>query len=192
MNITVASIIKYMVPGFPDEEIEKLASRTVFRTVPKGGHFLRAGQTPKKFCFMTKGMARYYYLSDDGKEFTKAFFTDGSILSSYSAMIHDTPSHYSIQALVPMEIYEVSYAAWQELVASNPVWNLFLIAMLEKGYGIKEKREREFLLLDAEARYRIFQSEVGEMESDIRQHLIASYLGITPVALSRIRRKIKP
>jgi hypothetical protein len=60
---------------------------------------------------------------------------------------------------------------------------------LEKGYCIKEAREREFLLFDAKARYRSFLSTYPGLEKRVKQHLIASYLGITPVALSRVRKK---
>jgi len=72
----------------------------------------------------------------------------------------------------------------------NEMWNKFLIALLEKGYAIKEKRERELLLLDAESRYKIFREEFSILEPSIKQNTIASYIGITPIALSRIRRKM--
>ena len=60
----------------------------------------------------------------------------------------------------------------------------------EKGYATKEKRERELLLLDAESRYKSFIHEFPHLEPRIKQHMIASYLGITPIALSRIRKKM--
>jgi CRP-like cAMP-binding protein len=62
--------------------------------------------------------------------------------------------------------------------------------LLEKGYCTKEKREREFLLFDAEARYQSFLKSYPGLEKRVKQHQIASYLGITNVSLSRIRRKM--
>lgn len=70
------------------------------------------------------------------------------------------------------------------------MWNKLLIALLEKGYSIKEKRERDLLLLDAERRYKIFLQDFSVLESTIKQHQIASYIGITPIALSRNRKKM--
>ena len=62
--------------------------------------------------------------------------------------------------------------------------------MIEKGFTTKEKRERELLLLDAESRYRIFLEEFPNLEKRVKQHMIASYLGITPERLSRIRKNM--
>ena len=105
-------------------------------------------------------------------------------------MKNNIQSHYSIQTLVDSEIIEINYEQWLELKENNEIWNRFLIALLEKGYSIKEKREKELLLLDAENRYKIFLEEFPAMEPMIKQHIIASYIGITPIALSRIRNKM--
>jgi CRP-like cAMP-binding protein len=69
-------------------------------------------------------------------------------------------------------------------------WIKFLLKFIEKGFMIKEKRERDLLLLDAETRYKNFLSEYPGMDQRIKQGIIASYLGIKPETLSRIRRKI--
>ena len=104
-------------------------------------------------------------------------------------MRNRSESHFSIQAIVKTEILEVDYDQWQKLFKNN-YWKEFLIALLEKGYALKEKRERELLLLDAESRYKIFREEFKELEKSIKNYLIASYIGITPIALIRIRKKM--
>jgi len=113
-----------------------------------------------------------------------------SFISSYSAMISKTPSYFSIEAIENSEVLEIPYYRWQKLLDQNPNWKNLLIKLLEKGYATKERREREFLLLDAENRYRIFLEEYTNLESRVKQRMIASYLGITPIALSRIRKKM--
>lgn len=159
-------------------------------TVNQGNHFLDDGQVPKKFAFLIKGLIRYYYIDTQGREFTKVFLGKNSFVSSYTAMRNGTKSFYAIQALIQTDLVEINYDQWEKLRSSNPVWDKLLIALLEKGYQVKEKRERELLLLDAESRYRIFREEFHDLEGEIKQLLIASYLGITPVALSRIRKKM--
>jgi CRP-like cAMP-binding protein len=190
MKDSITDIIKSLVPGFPDKEIELFLTLCKETTIKKDDYFISAGQTPGKFGFIVKGLVRYVYIDREGREFTKVFLAENSFVSSYTAMKNRTQSPFSIQALTPTEMIEVGYEQWQKLTRTNEVWNKFLIALLEKGYAIKEKRERELLFLDAESRYKIFREEFSVLESSIKQHLIASYIGITPIALSRIRKKM--
>lgn len=174
----------------PPQEVVNFLAITQHKTIPKGAYFIREGQIPRKFGFVESGLFRYVYLREDGKEFTKAFMPNGSFISAYSVMIQQQPAHFFIESLEDSVIMTIDYRKWQALKANHPCWNKFLIGMLEMGYGVKEKREREFLLLDAEKRYRIFLNEYPLLEKRIKQHMIASYLGITPIALSRIRKKM--
>lgn len=171
--------------------IEELESHGKKKIYDKKQVFVREGETPNKIGIIKKGLFRYYYLTTTGKEFTKVFMKEGDIISAYTSMISGKPSYYTIEAIEASEIIEISYYQWNKLRISDSKWDKFLIAFLEKGYGIKEKREREFLLLDSENRYKAFLEEYPAIENRVRQHMIASYLGITPIALSRIRKKMK-
>ena len=88
-------------------------------------------------------------------------------------------------------IERVNYDALNRLFAEHPCWKDFLIKIISKAYLIRENREREFLLFDAEQRYQSFQKKYPNLESRIKQHYVASYLGIAPESLSRIRKKYK-
>lgn len=176
--------------SIPDEEIEWIFSISKVAHFEKGQHFIRAGQIPVKFAFLARGLFRYYYLNDSGHEFTKGFFLEKTFLSSYSAMIQNRESFFSIEALEPSMIIVVPYLRWHESAKTRLCWQQFLVSLLEKGYCNKENRERELLLFDAEKRYRLFLESYPGLEQRVKQHHIASYLGITPVSLSRIRKKI--
>lgn len=173
----------------PPEETQELYAIGHIKAITKGEFYIRAGEIPNTFAFVSSGLFRYVYIDEEGRQFTKAFMPEFSILSSYSAMLQKTPSHYYIEALESSKIVEFSYTSWLKLKEENRCWDRFLIAMLEKGYMKKESRERELLLLSAEDRYRIFLDEYPSLESRVKQHMIASYLGITPESLSRIRKK---
>ena len=160
------------------------------KTYKPGENFVKKDQIPQKIAIVKKGLFRYYYLTGEGKEFTKVFMPEGSILSAYSAMVSGTPSHFFIEAIEEATTVEITFDTWKKLRAQDPKWDRLLIAFLEKGYAVKEKREREFLFLDAEARYRQFLIDYPELEARVTQRIIASYLGVTPIALSRIRRKM--
>ncbi len=174
----------------PPEEEEKMKAIIKVLKYQKNEHYLLQGQTPNNFGFVLKGFFRYYYSDEQGNEFTKGFFPENTFLSSYSALIEKRESYFGIQALEDTEIVSIHFEKWKELLNGHRCWSEVLIAILEKGYSKKVERERQFLLFDAETRYRIFLKEFPGMEKRISQHLIASYLGITPVALSRIRRKM--
>lgn len=190
MTERISKILKSLVSDLLDKEIEQFLDICKPTTLKKNANFIMAGQTPRKFGFIIKGLVRYFYIDNEGREFTKAFLGDNSFIGSYTAMKNQTQSFYSVQALAQTEIFELNFEQWEKLKNANEIWNKLLIALLEKGYSIKEKRERELLLLDAENRYKIFREDFHMYETDIKQHLIASYIGITPIALSRIRKKM--
>ncbi len=174
--------------SIPPDETRKMHSLGKIVDIAKGDYFIRAGEVPSTFAFVSSGLFRYVYIDTEGRQFTKGFMQELRILSSYSAMIKKTPSNYYIEALEHSEIVEFNYSSWLKLKETNHCWDRFLIAMLEKGYMKKESRERELLLLSAEDRYRIFLNEFPTLESRVKQHMIATYLGITPESLSRIRK----
>lgn len=180
------------IAEIPEEEAGNLLAICRPRSIRKGDCFLRAGDTPRKMAIVTSGLFRYLYVDDEGNEYTKAFMAESSFLSSYSSMINAEPSYYSIEALENAEILEFSYTEWRTLLTSNRGWKNLLIRMLEKGYGAKERRERDLLLLDAETRFLNFCKERPDLLQRVKQHQIASFLGIKPESLSRLKKKLQP
>ncbi|SCY99359.1 cAMP-binding domain of CRP or a regulatory subunit of cAMP-dependent protein kinases [Flavobacterium anhuiense] len=183
------SFLKHL--NLPEKELQELLSIAQYGKIAKAGYFIREGQVPRKMAFVVKGLFRYVYTHENGNEFTKNIIAERNFISSYSAMIYNTPSYFSIEALEDSEILEIDYSSWIEIKGKNPFWNVFLVQILEKAFSIKEKRERELLLLDAEKRYEIFIAEFPDIENRVSQQIIASYLGIQPESFSRLKRKIK-
>jgi CRP-like cAMP-binding protein len=177
--------------NLPEKELNELWNISEPKTISKGDYFISEGQIPKKMAFVVKGLFRYVYVDEKGNEFTKSIIPENSFISSYSAMIQNSSSYFSIEALEESEILEIDYKNWQKIKDQNSFWNIFLLQIIEKAFCIKEKRERELLLLDAEKRYEIFMAEFPNLENRISQQIIASYLGIQPESLSRIKRKYK-
>lgn len=178
-----------ILPGFPEKESTDLLRISNIKSLEKDELFISEGQIPRKFAIVLSGSFRYYYVNEKGDEFTKGFVLKNTVLSAYSAMVQGAPSLFNIQALEPAQILEVNYQSWLQLRASNTFWDHFLIRALEKGYFAKEKREWELLLLDATSRYKIFLSEFPGLDKKVKLHIIASYIGIQPESLSRIRKK---
>ena len=180
------------VGPIPNDEALKFRNIITEQHCEKGEIFIREGTIPNKLAYVQRGLFRYYYVNQKGSEFTKGFFPENNFITSYTAMIARRPSYYTIEALENSFILVFNYDEWKSVFQAHPCWTPFMIAMLEKGYSKKESRERELLLFTAEQRYRSFLKEYPQLGLRVKQHFIASYLGITPVALSRIRKNMRP
>ena len=174
----------------PDHRIAELLAMGKEKSISASDYFIKAGETPLKIAYVTKGLFRYVYTNGKGDEFTKGIIVENFFLCSYSAMILGKPSHFSIEALEDSQVLEIIWQDFTHLLEGDIFWVKFLLKFVEKGFMIKEKRERDLLLLDAETRYKNFLEEFPEMDQRIKQSIIASYLGIQPETLSRIRKKI--
>lgn len=174
----------------PKERAGQLVKIGKKKHLKSGDYFIRAGEIPNKLAFVVNGLFRYVYLTEKGQVFTKGLMAEGVFISSYSAMISGSESHFFIEALEDAEIFEIPYSKWKTLLKSDKFWSEFLLGFIEKGFTKKEKRERDLLLLDAETRYLNFLKEYPGMYDRIPQTIIASYLGIQPESLSRIRKKV--
>lgn len=176
------------ITDLPSKQEDKFRALIEVKNIEKGECFVRAGRISRTIAFVKKGLFRYFYTTEDGVEFTKGFFDINSVLSAYDAILENSPAHYSIEALEDSIIETVDYDKFQRLFSEDSCWNEFLVALLQKGYLAKVRREREFLLMDAEQRYRSFLKRYPDLEKRVKQHVIASYIGITPESLSRIRK----
>ncbi len=175
---------------FPENRIDEFMAIGKLKTVHQNNYYISAGEIPSRIAFVCSGLFRYVYINEKGEEFTKGLITENSFLSSYSAMILNKNSYFFIEALEDSQIIDVHWENFNELMKNDIFWVKYLLKFVEKGYIVKEKRERDLLLLDAETRYNNFLIEYPGMDQRIKQGVIASYLGIKPETLSRIRKRI--
>lgn len=182
--------LEQLIHILPDKHIEELLSIGREKSIATGDYFIKAGEKPLKIAYVFSGLFRYVYTNDNGDEFTKAIISENNFISSYSAMILSKPSYFSIEALENSQVLEINWSDFNQLLDNDIFWVKFLMKFIEKGYITKEKRERELLLLDAETRYKNFLTEFPGLNQRVKQGIIASYLGIQPETLSRIRRKM--
>ena len=156
----------------------------------KGEYFIKKGQFAKEIGFLETGIVRAYYINSDGREYNKTFFSAPSIIGSYASLISRQKNAVAQQALTHCKIWRASFLKIEELSEGN-----FEIERLRRviaeGYFLRnEKKEIEMAMLDADKRYLILQKEYPGIESEIPQYHIASYLGISPTQLSRIRKQM--
>jgi len=167
--------------------IDEIFKLSIFK---KNEFFIRAGENPDRFGIIISGLFRYFYIDNKGKEYTKYFAIENDLLISYSAILSGEVSKFYIESLETSEILISSYKKFNELTQNSLSWNKIARKLIEQQYIKKEIREYRFLFNDAETRYLHFLEDYPGLIDRVKHYHIASYLGITPVALSRIRKKI--
>src|SRR5579859_851978 len=174
----------------PDSEIAKAIKIFQPASLPKGAFLLRAGDIPRTLGFVVSGVIRLFFITPDGDEITRSFRTENSFVSSYSALLLGEPSRLFLQALEPTSLLVTPYSAYQALTTGHLIWQIVDRKFAQQLFIRQEQRECELLLDDAATRYKKFLVDYPGLEARVKQHHIASYLGITPVTLSRIRSQL--
>jgi CRP-like cAMP-binding protein len=111
-------------------------------------------------------------------------------LFNLAAYIEESPSRFYIQSLEDSEVLSTSIEDFRKLIREHTVWRNIYVNFLEEYYVVKENREADFLLYTAKSRYSNFRRDHSDLEKRVPQHYIASFLGIAPESLSRIRRTL--
>ena len=174
-------------------ESEATQAVCLFQThaLNRGDFFVRAGDVPQTIGFVISGVLRLYYIDSEGNEFTKSFCAENSFLAAYSALLMRQPSRLFIQALEDAKLLVADYSAYRSLSESQVSLQQLNCKIAETLFIKKERRESALLLDDAKTRYLSFLEEYPGLATRLKQHHIASYLGVTPVTLSRIRAQLK-
>jgi CRP-like cAMP-binding protein len=185
--------IKFLrsITHIPDSEMGKAIAIFQPAKLKKHAFFVQAGEIPERVGFLLSGLLRFLYINKDGTEFTKSFCVENNVFAAYSALLLNEPTRYFIQALENSSLLTAPYTGYQALMAEHPCWQTLDHKFMQALFIRKEKREGELLLDDAETRYLRFLAEYPDLNKRLKQHYVASYLGITPVTLSRIRSNLK-
>lgn len=159
------------------------------RELKAGACFLRAGERATEVATVLGGGLREYFLLADGTERSKSFNLPGEFAGSLSDLLSGAPSRTWVVAEVPSLLMVTPWTEYAALVERWPGWQRFARAVAKNLYLRKVEREYELLALDAAARYRSTLQRWPTLEQVFKQRHIASYVGITPVHLSRLRSR---
>lgn len=174
---------------FEDEELTDFCSLFQYNKLKKDEFFAIEGKPEKKIGFLENGVIRAFYRTAEGLEYNKTFFTGNEFFGAYASVVSGMPNKIYLQALTNCEILEADYNEIKKLFSKYRKIETLARLIAEMFYIEKEKREIELVLLQADELYKIFKKEYPNIENLIPQYHIASYLGITPTQLSRIRAK---
>jgi CRP-like cAMP-binding protein len=175
-----------------DAEWQALAPYLEVHILKKKKYFAEPGKICNQIGLVVKGAVRYF-LVKDGEEITGYFSFENELLSSYKSFLTRQPGENYIQALEDCHIVTLSYTAMQQVYNNEFIgrkMERFGRLIAEQYLICYEDRVSSFVTQTPEERYNKLIETGGEVLQRIPQHYIANFLGITPVSLSRIRRRI--
>ncbi|WP_298780381.1 Crp/Fnr family transcriptional regulator [uncultured Polaribacter sp.] len=153
-------------------------------------NLINEGETKKEIYFITKGLVRAYINTEKGDEITSEIYQENKVLASKDIILFNRPSRFNFEALEDTQAYFIDFSLMEQIISNN-------IKLQESRKQIYQNilkdslfRLDSFILLTPEERYLEFVKENPNIINRVPNKYIANLLGITPVSLSRIRKRI--
>ena len=172
-----------------DSDWNLFSSKLVTRVYPKKAIMLKVGQIENHLSFMERGIVRFC-IPTEWSDRTFGFAFDNAFVSGYDHFLTQTPSSYQLETITETVLWSISYHDLQ-IIYRETEWGERIGRLASEELFLKKaKRELSLLMDSAEQRYVKLFEEQPHLLQQIPLKYIASYIGITPQALSRIRRRI--
>jgi CRP-like cAMP-binding protein len=176
-----------VLTGMPEKDLSVLDELCSIKEYKKKELLLRSGHISVCSGYIAEGAFREYYTDKNGREFNKAFCFKGDFTGSYYDLHLQKPSLVTIEALADSTVVLINHLKYQQLVQADTFWLSVSYTLAHNLLMKKFEKEMELLTLTAAERYALLQKRYPKLEQLVPSYHIASYLGITPISLSRIR-----
>lgn len=187
MNNDIKTFINHIFP-LSNEVLEDVLSRFEYLEYPKNYHLLKQGRHCRHIWFMTKGLVRYYYTDENGKESNVWFSIGEDVVTIAPSLANQSLSNESIQLLEDSGFFLIDYKNLQNLLQKHHSFALWHINLIEKYYINQiEYRIADLQFLNAKQRYEKLLKRYPSIINRISLGHISSFLNITQETLSRIR-----
>jgi len=171
------------------EEIAGIRESMCIRTFKKGTVLLKEGQIAKECYFVLKGCVRQYYVVE-GEEKTSNFFTENQWVVSVNSFMNKTPANHYFDCTEETTLVIGTEQKENDLYSQFPKFEKLARIALEKGFGEQQEIVATRVTDSPEQRYLQLLTNQPELVQRVPQYQLASYLGIKPESLSRIRKRI--
>jgi CRP-like cAMP-binding protein len=175
--------------GISSPDWDLFSSKLIQYSFPKKAILLSQGETENHLSFVSKGIVRQY-VPMESSELTFGFAFSGSFISAYDSFISRTPSKYVVETISETVLWRLTYDDLQMIYKTSQIGDRIGRMASEDLFLKKSKRELSLLMDSPEERYLKLFTERPEVIREIPLKYVASYIGVTPQALSRIRKRI--
>ena len=172
------------------EEVELIKNYLTPKKLRRKQYLLQEGDVCKTIAFVEKGTLREYSINQNGAEHIIQFAIDGWTISDLFSFLTGEPATYNIDAIEDSELVLISKTAHEELLQRLHKYETYTRLQITGAYLAMQKRLNSINTLSLEERYLDFITLYPNIVQRVPQHMIASYMGLQPETLSRIRRKI--
>jgi CRP-like cAMP-binding protein len=168
---------------------ERLREKLVLREYPKKHHLLEADKVSSHAYVMLKGLARSWY-NKDGLDITSRFMPEGFIITSFMSFYSRKPGAEYIELLEDSTLAEIHYKDVQDIYRDFIEFNFVMRVLTEQYFFLAEQRTVDLRKTSAEEKFQFFLDTHSELVNRVPSKHIASYLGLTPETLSRLKEKM--
>jgi CRP-like cAMP-binding protein len=155
-------------------------------------YLLKAGETCRQLSFIAKGLIKSYNVDDKGEDHVNLFGWEGWWVSDFYSFLSANPAQLNIEAIEDTEVLQITLADYEALLVEVPVMERYFRILYQNSIVTKERRLMSSITHTAEEKYQHLLQHHPEIIKRIPQTLIASYLGLAPETISRIRRNNTP
>lgn len=173
-----------------EASIERIINKCATRNVKANEFLLREGETIQTTFYVEKGLLRQYGINEDGKESILQFAPEKWFVTDRESLYFNRPSLYFIQALEDSRVLLINNELMKELSEELPDFEIFNNRLLHNHIHQLTNRIYQLLSHSAEERYLSFIKTYPDIMSRVPQWMVASFLGVTPESLSRVRKNL--
>ncbi|MBX7182686.1 MAG: Crp/Fnr family transcriptional regulator [Bacteroidia bacterium] len=173
-----------------EQDLQQVAEILELKQLKAGEVFIREGDLTYKLALVLEGLLRNFHFTENGDEKTVLFSWEGEIVGGYNCIFHNQPAKENVEALEPTTMVVINYHDFTKLTQKNPRLLQAHLTFLEQAFVEAIKRIDDFTLNSPEERYIRLLKEKPFLLQRVPQKHLASFLGITHISLSRIRKRI--
>jgi len=182
-----SEIIKQVVP-LDQESSNEIDTIFSPRSLNKGDFWISEGKFCNEIAFISKGMLRVFYFDENANEISCFFMTENNFISSFTSFLTKTPTKENIQAVTAVEIYIINRENLEAASIKYPQLQIWRRVIAENLFILMERRVAMLQSTTAQQRYEEMIKNNGQLLLEVPLQYIASFLGITPQHLSRLRK----
>jgi CRP-like cAMP-binding protein len=175
---------------FTDAEFDAVRAAFIVRPLPAGEFLQRAGDVARYAAFVATGCLRSYVIDPKGKEHVVQFAPETWWLADATSLNGGVPTQYFYEAIEDSELLLIDGLSHQRIVEQVPPYAAAFRAGLQKHAAAKDHRIASSLSSSAEERYLEFLATYPSIAQRVPQFMLASYLGVSPETVSRIRKNL--